>query len=166
MKIAIQTAVVAGVIILLNGCNNTPSVENTQAFDLKKQHIAKHYKDAYYFKPNNSWSYKLNANGATLNNVASGGVLTCKENSIWFISNADRSEEEKIRYKYFISLSKSSLNKMREDPDFIPRRNSKEFKDLMEIDTKMAKQGLVGCSDQISQERMEKILPASSVVAI
>lgn len=164
MKIVIVSAL--SIAFLLNGCNNTPTVQKTQAFDLNKQNIVKHYKDAYYYRPSNAWSYKLSANSANLNNVTSNGILKCKENDIWFISNNNRAPEQKIRYKYTISLSKSQLNKMEEDTEFIPRRDSKEFHDLIEIDTQMAKRGLIGCRHQIPKERIEKILPQSEVIEI
>lgn len=164
----VKVAVAACVALLLSGCDNaTPAAQhNKQAFDLKKQHIVKHYKDAYYYRPNNAWSYKLSANSANLNSVTSGGHLKCQENDIWFISNSDRAPEKKIRYRYYISLAKLQLNKMEEDPNYIPRRDSKEFKDLIEIDTQMAKQGLIGCSSQIPKGRIENILPQGEVVSI
>ena len=163
----IKVVIATGTVLLLSGCNNTtPTVQNNQAFNVKQQHIIKHYEDAYYYRPNNAWSYKQSANSANLNNVASGDILKCKENDIWFISNQDRAPEKKIRYRYTISLSKSQLNKMKEDPDYIPRRYSKEFKDLTEIDTQMAKKGLIGCAGQIPKERIEKILPQSEVLTV
>ena len=164
MKRVIVSAL--SIAFLLNGCNNTPTVQNKQTFDLNQQNIIKHYKDAYYYRPANAWSYKLSANSANLNNVASGGILKCKENDIWFISNDDRAPEKKIRYRYMISLSKSQLNKMEDESEYIPRRDSKEFKDLIGIDTQMAKRGLIGCRHQIPKERIEKILPQSEVIEI
>ena len=163
----IKLLVTVSSVWFLIGCNNaTPTVQNKQTFDLNHQNIVKHYKDAYYYRPSNAWSYKLSANSANLNNVASGGILKCKENDIWFISNNDRAPEKKIRYRYTISLSKSQLNKMEEDSEFIPRRDSKEFQDLVEIDTEMAKKGLIGCRNQIPKDRIEKILPQSEVIEI
>ena len=163
MKIAITAAI----SLLMNGCSsNTPAVQNKQAFNLKQLHIVKHYKDSYHYRPNNAWSYKQSANSANLNNVTSGGKLQCKENDIWYISNHDRAPEKKIRYRYLISLAKSQLNKMKEEPEYIPRRDSQEFKDLIEIDTQMAKQGLIGCAGQIPKEVIEKILPQSEVISI
>ncbi|MEA2048517.1 MAG: hypothetical protein U9O64_08760 [Campylobacterota bacterium] len=164
MKIVIVSAL--SMAFLLDGCNSTPTVQNTQAFNVNQQNIVKHYKDAYYYRPSNAWSYKLSANSANLNNVASGGILKCKENDIWFISNNDRNPEKNIRYRYMISLSKAQLNKMEDEPEYIPRRDSKEFHDLIEIDTQMAKKGLIGCRHQIPKGRIEKILPQSEVIEI
>ena len=159
-------ASVVGTVLLVSGCTTTSAVAEKKAFDINKRHIVKHYEDAYYYRPNHSWSYKLSEYSANLNNVASGGLLTCKENDIWFISINDRAEEKKIRYRYFISLAKSQLEKMWSDPTFIPRRDSKEFKDLIKIDTQMAQQGLIGCSGKIPKERIEKIIPVSEVIAV
>ncbi len=162
----VAMASVAGAVVLLSGCSTTMAATEKYPFDLKKRHIAKHYDNDYYYRPNHSWSYKLNKNHANLNNVASGGLLNCKENDIWFISIDDRPEEEKIRYRYFISLSKAQLEDMKGDLTEIPRRDSKEFKDLREIDTQMAQQGLIGCAGRIPKDQVEKIIPMSEVVAI
>ena len=166
MRIVAKTASVAGIALLLSGCTTTPAVAEKSTFDSSKRHIVKHYKDAYYYRPNQAWSYKLNANSANFNNVASGGLLECKENDIWFLSIADRAEERKIRDRYFIGLSKFDLEDMKSDPTLIPRRDSKEFKDLMEIDRQMAEQDLIGCAGQIPANQVEKIIPMSEVVTI
>lgn len=163
----IKAVVAAAIVLFLNGCNDsTPTIQDKQSLNVHKQHIVKHYKDAYYYRPNNAWSYKLTANSANLNNVASSGNLKCKENDIWYIMDHARDAEMKVRYKYTITLSKSQLNKMEDESDYIPRRDSKEFKDLIEIDTQMAKQGLIGCSSQIPKERIEKRLPQGGVISI
>ncbi len=162
----VAIAGVSGVMLVLSGCAMTSVATEKPPFDIKKQHILKHYEDVYYYRPNQSWSYKLDANSANLNNVASGGLLNCKEDDIWFRSIQDGAEEEKIRYRYMISLSKSQLEDMKDDPTFIPRRDSKEFKDLIEIDTQMAQQNLIGCSSEIPKEQVEKIMPVSDVIAI
>ena len=166
MRAVVKIASVVGVALLLNGYATTLVAAEAYSFDKNKQHIVQHYGGDYHYRPNHAWSYKLDKNSAHLNNVASGGLLTCKENDIWYISTHDRAEEKKIRYRYFISLSKFDLNDMKKDPTFIPRRDSKEFNALIEIDTQMVQQGLIGCSGKIPKGQIEKILPMSDAISI
>lgn len=166
MRAVAKIVGVAGAALVLSGCASTPVATEKYAFDINKRHIVQYYEDEYHYRPNHSWSYKLDENSANLNNIAAGGYLTCEENDIWFISMEDREEEKKIRYRYFISLSKSQLNDMKDDPTFIPRRDSKEFKELIEIDTRMAKQDLIGCSGKLPKNQVEKITSLSDVVSI
>jgi len=147
----------AGVVLLFNGCvGGSPVMENAP-YDSNKLHIAQYDEEQYYYRPDYSWSQVLDANTAHLNSVASSDVLTCKENDIWYISVNEREAEAKVRYRYMLSLAKSQLMKMRKEADYIPRRDSKEFKDLIALDTQLAKQGLIGCSSKLSSEQMKKI---------
>ena len=146
----------AGVILFLAGCADSASIGKQYAYDVNKRHVAQHDKDNYYYRPDNSWSKRLKANEANLNSVASSGLLSCKENDIWFISMNEREEEGKIRYRYMISLAKSQLIDMENNATYIPRRDSKEFKDLIKIDTQMAGQGLIGCSGKLSKEEVSR----------
>ncbi len=146
-----------GVVSLLGGCLGSSSVEKKYPYDSNKRHIVEYDEETYYYRPDNSWSHILDANTAHLNSVVSGGLLTCGEDDIWFISLDDRADEGKIRYRYFISLAKSQLMDMEDDSEYIPRDDSKEFQDLIEIDTQMARQGLIGCSKKLSEEEIIKI---------
>jgi len=166
MELIVKAASTLGLIALLSGCVKTPDLKDGYTYDVKKIHIIKYQDESYHYRPDHTWSYKLNANSANMNNVTSGGILSCKEGDIWFISLKDREEERKIRYRYFISLSKFQLNDMREDPHFIPRENSKEFKNLIRMDTEYAKQGLIGCSGKIPKAEMEKIIPQSRAISV
>ena len=143
--------------LLFTGCVSTSSVDKKYPYDINKRHIAQYNEDENYFRPDYSWSHRLDANTANLNSVASSGLLSCKENDLWFISMNEREEEAKVRYRYFISLAKSQLDEMEDNATYIPRRDSKEFKDLIEIDTTMARQGLIGCSERISEEQFAKL---------
>lgn len=154
------------IAIMLSACVSTPTSMQKYVFDKNKIHILKYQEEGYYYRPNHSWSYILHANSANMNNITSGGILSCKENDIWYISIKDREEERKIRYRYFISLSKFQLNDMRKDSTFIPRENSKEFKNLVRMDTEYAKLGLIGCSSKIPKAEIEKILPQSSAISL
>ena len=157
MKAAVKMGAIAGILLLVNGCTGTSSVEKEYTFDSNKRHIDQYDKESYYYEPDHSWSHRLDANTANLNSVASSGLLICKEDDIWFISMNERGEEGKIRYRYMISLAKSQLMEMEDNATYIPRRDSKEFKDLIEIDTQMARQGLIGCATKISKEEFSKI---------
>ncbi len=157
MKIVIKIAGVVVIALLLSGCTGTSSVEKEYAYDSSKRQIAQYDDESYYYRPDHSWSHRLDENSANLNSVASSGLLTCKEDDIWFISLNEREKEGKIRYRYMISLAKSQLMEMKDDSTYIPRRDSKEFKDLIAIDTQMAEQGLIGCSSQLSKEEFAKI---------
>lgn len=153
----IKIIVFSGAALLTSGCVSTSSIEKKHPYSSDKGHIAEYDKETYYYKPDHSWSHRLDANTAHINSVASGGLITCKEDDIWFISLNERAEEGKIRYRYFISLAKSQLMDMKDDPNYIPREDSKEFKDLIEIDTQMAQQGLIGCSEKLSKQEVAKI---------
>jgi hypothetical protein len=157
MRIALKSICAAGIIVFLGGCTDIASADRQYAYDINKRHIVQYGEDNYYYRPDNSWSQRLNANEANLNNVASSGKLHCRENDIWFISMNDREKEGKIRYRYMISLAKSQLMKMENNATYIPRRDSKEFKDLIKIDTQMAHQSLIGCSSRISKKEIAKI---------
>lgn len=157
MKNVVGVFVCTGLMLFLSGCSNTASAEKEYAYNINKHHLIHYNSKEYYYAPNHSWSQILNANAANLNNVASGDILDCKENDIWFISLNEREKEEKVRYRYIISLAKNQLMKMEDNATYIPRRNSKEFKDLTETDTQMAHKGLIGCSGRISKESFSKI---------
>ena len=157
MNLAVRMTGIVGIVLLVSGCTGTSSVEKQYPYDTNKRHIAQYDEENYYSRPDHSWSQILDANSAHLNSVASSGLLTCKEGDIWFISMNERAEEGKIRYRYMISLAKSQLDEMKDDPTYIPRRDSKEFEDLIEIDTQMARQGLIGCSARLSTEQMAKM---------
>jgi len=157
MKNVVNMTVLTGLVLLLSGCTDTPSTEKAYAYDFDKRHLAQYHDEKYYYRPYHTWSHVLDANTANLNSVASSGLLECKENDIWFISLNARAEEGKVRYRYFISLAKSQLMKMKDEATFIPRRDSKEFHDLMVIDTQMVKDGLIGCSSQLSQDKLSKL---------
>jgi len=157
MKNIVGVLVYIGLMMFLSGCSNTASAEKEYAYDINEHQLIHYNDENYYYRPNYSWSQVLNANTANLNNVASGNILDCKENDIWFISLNEREKEGKVRYRYTISLAKNQLMKMEDNATYIPRRDSKEFKDLIEIDTQMARQGLIGCSSMISKEAFAKI---------
>ncbi|MDQ7046571.1 MAG: hypothetical protein Q9M39_02755 [Sulfurovum sp.] len=158
MRIIAKTVVFTGIALILSGCMGTSStIEQEYAYDSNKRHLVE-YKDEYYhFRPDNSWSYVVDASIANINTVASSGLLECKEGDIWYISRNEREKEAEIRYRYFISLAKSQLMKMDDNASYIPRKNSKEFKDLIEVDTQMAGQGLIGCSSRLSDKEISKI---------
>lgn len=166
MGVIARTLSTLGTVVLLSGCVNTPTPTEEYTYDSNKVHIIKYQDESYHYRPNHSWSYKLNANSANMNNITSGGVLSCKEGDVWYISLKDREEERKIRYRYFISLSKLQINEMREDSTFIPRENSKEFKNLVRMDSEYAKLGLIGCSGKIPKAEIEKIIPQSSAINV
>ncbi len=158
MKILIKIATVTGVALLLSGCTSGSTFTGKQyAYDINKRHIAQYDENNYYYRPNNSWSVKLDANTAHINSVASSGLLKCKENDIWFISLNEREEEGAIRYRYLLSLAKLQLMDMKDDASYIPRRDSREFKDLIDIDTQMVRQGLIGCSKRMSKTEVSHI---------
>ena len=48
---------------------------------------------------------------------------------------------------------------MKDDPKYIPRRDSEEFQDLIKIDTELAKRGLIGCQSQMSKEEAQRVVP-------
>ena len=145
------------VVLLFDGCIASPSVAEKYPFNGKNREIVQYDEENSYYRPKNSWSHRLDANTAYINTIASSELLECKENDIWFISMNSRKEEGKVRYRYFISLTKSHLMDMKDDPTYIPRKDSKEFKDLMDIDTIMARQGLIGCSSKMSKQEVVNI---------
>ncbi len=157
MRIAMKRVCVAGAIVFLGGCADVLSIDKQYVYNANKRHVVQYGDDNYYYRPDHSWSQRLNANKANLNSVASSGLLSCKENDIWYISINDREEEGKIRYRYMISLAKSQLIDIENNATYIPRRDSKEFKDLIEIDTQMAHHGLIGCSSRISKNEILKL---------
>lgn len=163
---ALRTIVIStGMAVLFTGCNNTPEVAQKGPFDINKRHIAEYSKDVeegeerYYYRPDHSWSYRLDASNAFINTISSSSLLTCQENDIWFIAMDHREEQGEIRYRYLISLAKSQLNDMKEDPTYIPRRDSEEFQDLIRIDTQLAQRGLIGCQSQMSKEEAQRVVP-------
>jgi len=166
MKEVVKIASVAGVVLLVSGCAATSGATEKYPFDINKRYIAQYDEETYYYRPKHSWSYRLTANNAHINTIASSELITCKKDDIWYISMNERAEEESIRYRYFISLSKSQLMKMEDNSTYIPRRDSKEFNDLVEIDTRMAQQDLIGCSSKLPKEQIEKITPMSDTIAI
>ncbi len=157
MKTVLKMGVIVGMVWLVNGCIGASSVEKEYAYDSNKRHLAQYDDEKYYYRPDNAWSHTVDASTAHLNSVASSELLTCKENDIWFISLNEREEEGKVRYRYIISLAKSQLMEMEDNASYIPRRDSKEFKDLMDIDTRMAKEGLIGCSSEVSEDQLSKL---------
>lgn len=167
MKALTMIIVSIGTVGLFTACSNTPKVVQKGSYDLKKRHIVEYSKDVkegeerYYYRPDHSWSYRLDANNAFINTITSSSLLTCQENDIWFIAMDQREEQGKIRYKYLISLAKSQLDDMKDDPKYIPRRDSEEFEDLIKIDTDLAKRGLIGCQSQMSKEEADRVVPKS-----
>ena len=158
MKNVAKIVLLTGVGLMFSGCTGTSSVvEQEYVYDANKRHLAQYKEEYYYYRPDHSWSHVLDASTANINSVASSGLLTCKENDIWYISVNEREKEAKIRYRYFISLAKSQLIDMEDNASYIPRRDSKEFKDLIETDTQLARQGLIGCSSRLTDEQMSKI---------
>ncbi len=166
MKTVIKIACVSGAALLLSGCTGTTGVENKYPFDINKRYIAQYDEDSYYSRPEHTWSYRLTANNAHINTIVSSELITCKKDDIWFISTNEFAEEEKIRYRYFITFSKADLMEIEDNSTYIPRRDSKEFNDLLEIDTQMAKQGLIGCSSKLPKEEVEKNMPKSDAITI
>ena len=157
-----------GAVLLFAGCSSNSEVVQKGPFDLNKRHIVEYSKDVkkgeerYYYRPDHSWSYRLDANNAFINTIASSSIITCQENDIWFISMNHREEEGKIRYRYMISLAKSQLDDMKEDPQYIPRRDSQEFQDLIKIDTELAKRGLIGCQSQMPKDEAKRVVPQAT----
>lgn len=153
-----------GTVTLFNGCSNKHhEIMQKGTYDPKQYHVVEYGKDAddgeerYYLRPDHTWSYKLDKSNAHINTVSSGGILSCKEHDIWYISMNERAKQGQIRYNYLISLAKSQLDDMKDDPSYIPRRESEEFYELMRIDTELAQQGLIGCRSPLPQEYAEEI---------
>jgi len=165
MKHLTTVAATTASLLFLTGCSNTPEVMEKGAYDINNRHIVEysaHNEENdmyYYYRPNHTWSYKLDANNAHINSVTSSNLLVCNENDIWFISLDERDRQAQIRYRYLISLAKSQLDDMKDDPSYIPRKDSAEFHELTKVDTELAQKGLIGCQKQISKEEAEKVLP-------
>jgi len=166
MKVSTTILIATGIALLLfTGCNSTPKVTQNAQYDIHKLHIVEYSKDVeegeerYYYKPEYSWSYRLDASNAYINTITSSSILTCQENDIWFISLDEREEQSKVRNTYLITLAKFQLDDMKDDPTYIPRRDSEEFLKLIEIDTRLAQHGLTGCVSQMSKEEVEKVIP-------
>lgn len=158
MILVLRTIGITAATVLLLGCTASPTVEKEYIYDITKRHIVEHSNENSYFRPDNSWSHVLDANTAYLNTVASSNILKCEENDIWFISENERAREGKVRYRYTISLAKSQLMKMEDNAtNYIPRRDSREFNNLVEINTQMAEEGLIGCSKILSDKEMSKL---------
>ncbi len=145
------------IALLFSGCIASSSVAEKYPYNEKNREIVQYDEERSYFRPKNSWSHRLDANTAYINTVASSELLKCREDDIWFISMNSREEEGKVRYRYLISLTKSHLMDMKDDSTYIPRKDSKEFKDLIDIDTEMVSQGLIGCSSKMSKEEVSNI---------
>lgn len=165
MKVLTTILATTGMAVLFTGCNSTPEVSEKGTFDVNKRHIVEYSKDVeegkerYYYRPDHSWSHRLDASNAYINTITSSSILTCQENDIWFISMNEREEQDKIRHTYLITLAKFQLDDMKDDPTYIPRRDSEEFLSLIEIDTRLAQNGLIGCVNQMSQEEVERVIP-------
>ena len=165
MKVLTATVIGTASLLFLTGCNNTPEVMKKGAYDINNRHVVEYSKDAeegkerYYYRPDHSWSYKLDANNAHINTVTSNNLIKCNENDIWFISLDERERQGEIRYRYLISLAKSQLDDMKDDPTYIPREDSTEFHELIKIDTELAQKGLIGCQKPMSSEEAERVIP-------
>ena len=165
MKVLTTILTTTSLAVLFTGCNSTPEVSQKAVFDVNQRHITEYSKDVeegeerYYYRPNHSWSFRLDASNAYINTITSSSILTCQENDIWFISMDEREEQNKVRYTYLITLAKFQLDDMKDDPTYIPRRDSEEFQNLIEIDTRLAQHGLIGCENQMSKEEVARVLP-------
>ena len=145
-----------GILLFLVGCTET-TMSTTYPYRFNRLQLIEYDKSHYYTRPLHSWSQKLTANMANLNNVASGELLDCKENDIWFISLNEREREGKVRYRYWLTLSKQQLMKMEDNRTYIPREDSREFKDLQSIDSELNSQKLIGCSPMLPEAKYEKM---------
>ncbi len=140
-----------GVALLFVGCTgNTPKPLHQQ------QRVVKNIGNHYYYVPAYAQGGKLDKKWAYLNGISSSGLLQCKKNYVLISNPKAMQKSGKTTQAYQAILTPSELKELSAHPTSIPKRNSKEFKNLIKTDTELARTGQLYCIPPMSQKQVKQ----------
>jgi len=150
MKLIIKTITTIGIASFLTACSGKSIPLHQQ-----QKHV-ENIGENYYYIPNNAIGGQLNKKWAYLNVITSSGLLNCKENDAFLINKTESENEDSINKIYLSNLTVEELKKLNMHPTFIPKRNSKEFQNLIDIDTHLVREGMITCLSPMSKKDVLK----------
>ncbi len=150
MKIATKIISVVGIALFFAGCtgNSVPLH--------KQQKTVRQVKGHYYYLPVSTEGGKLRAKSAYVSNITSSGLLQCKKNYLWIANTKEAIKAEKAVKLYTSILTPSEIKEFTTHSTSIPKKNSKEFQNLIKVETKLAKYGQSYCIRPMSQKEVKQ----------
>ncbi len=140
-----------GAALLFVGCTG-----NTAKPMYQQQKVVRQAGGKYYFAPVNAIGGRMNAGMVYVNKVSSSGLLQCKKDYGYLVDNSVFKKEKAVNDKYLSILTPAEILAWRKDYRKIPRTNSKEFQDLVKIDTKLVREGKIACIPPMSQKKVKQ----------
>ncbi len=140
-----------GVALLFVGCTgNTPKPLHQQ------QRVVKNIGTHYYHVPAGASGFKLDKKTAYMNNVVSSGLLQCKENYVYIETQRASKVSQKLGQAYFSSLTVSELKASRSNSLTIPRKEGKEFREVVKATTKDVRSGEAYCLPPMTRKQVKQ----------
>lgn len=138
--------------MLLSGCAGNVAEPPL----VQQQRVVKNIGEHYYYVPAYAEGFKLNKKYAYLNNVVSSGLLECKENYAFIESRAAKAKIDKVVKAYYASLSVEELKQIRNHPTAIPKREGKEFQNIIKAETLAVRNAEAGCVPPMPKKQVNE----------
>ncbi len=122
----------------------------------KQQKSVRQVKGHYYYLPVNTDGGKLGTKSAYVSNITSSGLLQCKKDYLWIANKKEAIKADNAAKLYLSSLTPSELKEFTTHSTSIPKKNSKEFQNLIKVDTELAKHGQSYCIRPMLQKEVKQ----------
>ncbi len=151
VKMKVKLLMGVGIALLFVGCTgNTPKPLHQQ------QRVVKNMGKHYYYVPVYAQGGKLNKKWAYLNGVTSSGLLHCKKNYAWIANSKADKKSQKALGAYEAILTPSERKELYTHPTSIPRKDTKEYRNLVKVETELVKSGQAYCMPPMSQKQVKQ----------
>jgi len=151
MKLSLKVLIGIGGTLLLIGCTgNSPKPMYQQ------QKVVWQAGGKYYYAPVNAIGRRMNDTLVYMNKVSSSGLLQCKKDYALLIDNSVFKKEQEVNDKYLNILTPAEIIAWRKNYKKIPRTDSKEFQELVKIDTKLVREGKLACIPPMSKKEVSQ----------
>ncbi len=149
MKMKLKLLMGVSIALLFVGCTGSNPKPMYQ-----QQKVVRQAGGNYYYAPVNAIGGKMDDKLVYLNKVTSSGLLQCKRGYALLTDSSVVQKEKKVNDAYLAILTPAELRAVFENknPTHIPKRNSKEFQNLVKIDTQLVREGKLACIPPMSQK--------------
>jgi len=151
MRLSLKILISVGTALLFSGCTgNTPKPLAQQ------QRVVKNIGNHYYYVPSYAQGGKLDKKWAYINGITSSGLLQCKKNYAWLANPKADQESQKALGSYEAILTASERKELYTHPTSIPRKDTKEYRNMVKVETELVRSGQTYCMPPMSQKKVKE----------
>ena len=154
VKILLKILMSLSQVLFFTGCAGSTGNKPQPLYKQQKNVIQDRNSGLYYYAPRGATGGTIDKKTAYWHSIVSSGYLRCKENYAWVTYPEIYKKIESAGQAYARILTPADMKKLMKDLTYIPKRNSKEFKLIVKIETEATKSGNSMCLPPMSKNKL------------